>query len=497
MSSATLVIAGQILYSASNLIERAIIANALSTEAYGQVGIGLSLLFIGTTVGLLGFRSGIPRYVSRFTDDTEIRGAVVTGLVASVASSVVVAVVLYTNVDLIASYLLDPGDSTLLLRLFILTIPVVTLLQIGTSAIRGMENTLYRTYAEQLAYPGLRLLLMAVFLLGLGWGIAATGYAYLASAAVGVIIAFALFNRLFSMRGPVETSFREMLSYSLPLVLSGLAVRLLTKADTLMVGYFQTTVDVAYYEAAFPLATGLQLFLGAFGFLYFPLISRLDSEDRLGEVNNMYKLTTKWVYLLTFPVFLLLFAFPSDVLRIVLRPEYSAAGLALSILSVGYFTQAAAGRCIETLSAFGRTRLVFMINGLSFLLNFCLNLYLIPEYSFVGAAVSSAVAFVFLNSLTVGLLWRLYGVTPFSTHSVRTFVALPFALVPPALVVSRLVTLSLPTFVLAVVVLPILSVVVYVAAGCTESEDRIVVDLAEDKLGRSIPFVDRIIPPRE
>ena len=496
MSSATLVIAGQMLYSVSNLVERAIIANFLSTEAYGQVGIGLSLMFIGSTVGILGFQSGIPRYISRFTDDSEIRGAVLTGIAVSTTTSVLVAGAMYLNTDLLASYLLDPGDSTELMKLFILTIPVVTMLRIGASSIRGLENTLYRTYAEQLVYPGTRLLLLIVFL-GLGWGIAAAGYAYVISAAVSAVIAFALFQRLFSMRGPFRTSFREMLSYSLPLVLSGLATQLLTKADTLMVGYFQTNVDVAYYEAAFPLATGLQLFLGAFGFLYFPLISRLDSEDRMGEVNSMYQLTTKWVYLLTFPVFLLLFAFSSDVLRIVLRPEYTAAGLALSILSIGYFTQAAAGRCIETLSAFGRTRMIFLINGSSFLLNFGLNIFLIPRYSFLGAAVASAVAFIFMNSATVFVLWREYSVTPFSTHSVRTFVALPITLIPPALLISEVVSLTVPTFLLSIVLAPLASLVVYIAARCTEVEDRIVVDLVEDKLGRSLPFVDRVIPGNE
>ena len=496
MSSATLVMAGQMLYSVSNLVERAVIANVLSTEAYGQVGIGLSLLFIGTTVGLLGIQSGIPRHISRFTEGSQIRGAVFTGLTVSLCWSLLVAGTMYLNTDLIASYLLDPGDSTELLKLFIVAVPLVVLLRVGTSAIRGMENTLYRTYAEQLVYPGARLLLLVVFL-ALGWGIVAAGYAYIASAAIGALVAFGLFGRLFSIRGGFETNYREMLSYSIPLVLSGLATQLLTKADTLMLGYFQTNVAVAYYEAAFPLATGLQLFLGAFGFLYFPLISRLDSEDRLDEVNNMYELTTKWVYLLTFPVFLLLFAFSSDVLRIVLRPEYAAAGLALSVLSVGYFTQAAAGRCIETLSAFGRTRLIFLINGSSFLLNLGMNLYLIPRYSFLGAAVASAVAFVFMNGLTVGALWWIYGVNPFSPRFVRTCLALPVALVPPALVVSNEIALTLPTFILAIALLPVLSLVVYFAAGCAEAEDRIVVDLVENKLGRSLPFVDRLFPARE
>lgn len=497
MSSATLVIVGQVLYSISNLVERSLVANVLSAEAYGQVGIGLSILTIGTTLGLVGSQAGVARYLSRFSDDADRRGVIVTGGVIALIGSAVVSVGLYFNLDLLASYLLDEGDSTQLLGLFVLAIPVVAVLKTGIALIRGMENTIYRTYAEQLVYPGLRLLLLAVFLVGFGWGIAAAGYAYLASAAVSAVVALILFQRLFEVRGPFRTNFGEMLAYSAPLVFSGFASMLLSRSDTLMIGIFRSNVEVAYYEAAFPLATGLSMFLGAFGFMYFPIISRLDSEDRIGEVNTTYKLTTKWVFLLTFPVFLLLFTFPDDVLRIIFRPEYAEAGFALSILSVGFFSQAATGRCTETLSAFGKTRAIFVINSSSFLLNLGLNLFLIPRHGFVGASVASAIAYTTLNGVSVLVLWRWFGITPFSSASTRTFLVLPVMLIPPFFLLARTISLSPFAMGALIVIMPLLSLVVYFAGGCAEAEDRLAVDIVENKLGRTLPLVDRILPPKE
>jgi O-antigen/teichoic acid export membrane protein len=497
MSSATLVIVGEILYSVSTLAERVLIANVLSPEAYGQVGIGLSVLTIGATLGVFGSSAGVARYLSRFTDETDQRGVALTGLMIAVLGSITITAALYLNVDLLGSYLLDEGDSTRLLGLFVLTIPVVSLVAIGVGLIRGMENTIYRMYARQIVYPGLRLLLLIVFLVGFGWGVAAAGYAYIVSAAVTVVVAFLLFGRLFAIRGPFRTNVRELLSYSAPLVFAELSGTLLTRSDTLMIGFFRTNAEVGYYAAAYPLAGGLSLFLGAFGFMYLPIVSRLDSEDRLDEVNDTYKLTTKWVYLLTFPVFLLFFTFPDDVLRIVFQPEYEIAGLALSILCVGKLSAVATGQCTETLSALGETKAIFLINGSALALNFGMNLVFIPRYGFVGAAVASAVASGALNGVTVLALRQWFGITPFSSASVRTFVVLPVVLIPPFLLLARGISLSVLTMAILIITMPVLSLVVYFAGGCAEAEDRIAATLIEDKLGRSLPLVDRVLPPRE
>ena len=494
LSSATLVMVGQVFYSVSNLVERALIANSLSQAAYGQVGVGLSVLTVGTTFGLVGVEAGTSRYLSRYTDESERRGVLVTGGTVGVVGSVVVAAALYLNLDRLASLL--QAENTELLGLFVLAIPLVAMLKLAVSFLRGVENTLYRTYAQHFIYPGMRIILVFV-MLSAGWGIAAAGYAYIAAAAIAAAVAFGLFTRLFDVRGAFETHYRTMFTYSAPLVFSGFATTLLSKADTLMVASLRGPTEVALYDAAYPLAAGLTMFLGAFGFMYFPLVSRYDSEDRLDEVDEAFKLTTKWTYLFTFPVFLLFFVFSADVIAIVFTPDYREAGVALSVLAFSFFVVAATGRCTETLSAFGKTRTILVINASTLALNLGLNLVLIDRLGFVGAAVASAVAYIGMNLVYVVVLWRWFGISPFSAATVRTFVALPAVLLPPFLLIARWVRLSPLTLALLIVLLPILTLVVYVGTGCTEAQDRVAVDLIEDKLGRSLPLVDRFVPPRE
>lgn len=496
VSSATLVIVGQVLYSVSKLVERIVIARFLSPEAYGEVDIGLALVTLATTVGLVGLRQGVPRYMSRFDDPRDKRGVWVTGLAIAGVLGVVLAGVLLVNVSAVTGLFLEEPDNERLLVVFVLAVPFVIGLQVGIGAIRGLENTRYRTYTRDLLYPGLRLLVI-VALLSAGVGITAAGYGYLVAALVSFVAAHLLLNRLLPLVGPVRTHAREMLTFSIPLVVSTLLSRLLTRTDTLMLGYFRPSYEVGLYGAAYPLATALGLILSSFGFMYLPVASRLDAEDKREEVDAIYTLTTKWIYVLTFPLFLTLVAFPSEVLSATFGSQYAPASGALAILAVGFFARAGFGRCRETVSALGYTTYLLVTNAGAFTLNVVLNLLLIPRYGYHGAAVASAVTFVSLNAVVYGFLQVKFDISPFARRSLRAFVALPVTLLPPVWLLSRHVSptlLTLPAFVVAA---SAATVVVVALAGGLQPEDRIPVEFLEDHVGVRLPLVRLFIPDEE
>jgi O-antigen/teichoic acid export membrane protein len=492
-SSATLVALGALLYSMSNLIERVVIARFLSVEAYGQVAIGLSVMTLGVTVALLGFGQGVPRYMSRFDDEADVRGAWLTGLGVAAGASLLIAGALALAVDPLSSLLVSDAPNPDLLRLFILAVPFVTVLRIGVGGIRGMENTRYRTYAQDLTFPGARLGLIVALLVA-GVGVYAAGIAYVVAAAVAALLAHILLDRLFPLVGPVRFHTAEMLTFSIPLVGSAVVRTLLTRVDTLMIGALRTTVEVGLYSAAFPLATGLQLFLGSFGFMYLPMASRLDASGDLSELNRMYRLTTKWVFTLTFPVFVLLAVFPGDVLGTVFGPEYVGAASVLTVLTVGFIIEAAAGRNAETLLALGLSRFTLAVNLVAFVGNIVINVLLIPRYGIMGAAVASAAAFTIRNVLVYVVLSRQFGITPFSTYSTRTFLVLPLTLLAPAVALSWAGDFSLAGLAVIGLALAAATVVVVSVTGCLQAEDRILVDLVEGKLGRELPFIRRYLP---
>lgn len=498
LSSATLVLFGSLLYSGSSLIERIVIARTLSLGAYGRVSTGIAILEFCSTLALIGLTQGVPRYMSRFDDERDRRGVWLAGLGIAAVLGCCVAGVLVLGVDWITPRLFDRAGPTSreLLILFALSIPIYAGMSVGVSGIQGYEVTIYRTYAQDLLYPTVRLVVLGV-LLYVGFGATAAGYAYLLAVAVGFLASHVLLARLMPLVGPFRTHTREIVTFSFPLILATLITVMLLRTDTLMLAYFRPDREVGLYTTAYPLAGAMSLVLAAFGFLYLPMTSRLDAEDRRDEVNELYQVTTKWIYVVTFPAFLAFVVFAEDVLAVFFGPQAIPAGPALAILSLGFFVSAAAGRSRETLSALGNTVAVLVSNAVAFVLNFVLNLLLIPVYGFLGASVASASAYTLLYAVVYVILRRNYGITPFSRWSTRTFVVLPLALFPPTVLLSQVISLSAVTLPVFLVGAGLLTVAVVALTGCLQPQDVVPLDLVEDRLGVTIPLLRRYIPDAE
>jgi O-antigen/teichoic acid export membrane protein len=491
LSSATLVLVGTLLGALATLFERIIVGRLLSPDAYGEFSIGLAVLTLGSTVALVGLNQGVPRYMARFDTIEDVRGTWWTGLIVGGGTAVLLSVILLVERSVIAPQLFNTNTATPLFELFVLTIPFYVMLEIGISAIRGLENTRFKIYTYDLFFPVARITLLVGLLLA-GFDIIATGYSYLAITVIAAVIAHIFLNRLLPLRGSKRLHVKKLFGFSAPLMISAVMSILLTRTDTLMLGYFQPSRIVGIYNAAFPLAQALIIVLSAFGYLYLPLISRLDRSNERDEIERVYELTTKWIYIVTFPAFALLVAFPNEIIAIVFGAQYAVDPFLLRILAIGFFTDAAAGRNRETLTSLGFPRTILLINGLAFVVNATLNLMWIPEYSYRGAAVASVISFILINFLGCWILYYKTTITPFNSQSVRTFLSLPIILLPPILFLARRVQLSLVTIPVFLVTVGITSIAVVALIGGIETEDIIIIEFIEEQIGLRIPHVRQL-----
>lgn len=493
LSSATLVLAGTLVFSTAGLVERVIVARWLSKSAYGEINSALAILTLGMTLSVMGLYQGVPRFMSRFDNFQNKRGVYLSGLLTSLLVSTCLAGILVVSLDFTFPILFEDPDSYLLVLAIVLAIPFGTAMRVTVGGVRGMEQTLYRVYIRDLGYRVGRVFFVVVFLL-LGYGVVAMGFAVLAATILGFVGGLLLLNKILPLRGRAQFNVSELVRFSIPLSISTIIVVLLVRTDTLMLAYFKPSADVGLYGAAFPLSQALLLALSSFGYIYLPLISRLDEGDEHAGINRVYELSTKWIFVVTFPPFLLFTVFGEGTLSLFFGDKYAAASTAFAVLSLGFFTNAAAGRSRETISALGYPKYNLAINGIAFLTNIALNLVLIPLYSYLGAAVASAAAFGTINILAVGLLKTKFGISPFSPDSIRTFVAVPVVLLPIGHVLSMVVPVTPVTFPLLLIGFGIASLVVVVSTRGVRPEDAILLDFIEEKIGTELPFVWGYVP---
>ena len=150
--------------------------------------------------------------------------------------------------------------------------------------------------------------------------------------------------------------------------------------------------------------------------------------------NSVYEITTSWLVLLLWPVFLLSVAYGPVVLSVFGR-AYSAGYPVMVILGLSMLLATVCGQVDMVLITSGRSSWS-LVNGLLTVgVNIGLDLVLIPRYGITGAAIGWAVAIAVSNLMPLAQLAAVLRLHPFGrgtviacTLSVLSFGAIPLAL---------------------------------------------------------------------
>jgi O-antigen/teichoic acid export membrane protein len=239
----------------------------------------------------------------------------------------------------------------------------------------------------------------------------------------------------------VKMPFLTVFGFALPLLTSDLVYVVMNTFDTLLLGRFHGTTEVAEFRVVQPVATLNTLVFTSFTVLFMPLAARLfERQDRDG-IRDLYWTTAVWMAILTFPVFLVTSVLARPLTVLLFGQRYADSGTYLALLAVGYYFQAALGFNGLTIQVFGRLGYTVTVNLLAAAYNAGVNLLLIPKYGALGAAIGTSSALVVHNLLKqLGLRlgtgitvfdWRYARVYTIIAGSALSFAAVQALLSPP------------------------------------------------------------------
>ncbi|WP_433632037.1 flippase [Halomicrococcus sp. NG-SE-24] len=462
---------------------RLVIARELGKVSYGAVSLGAMMMTAVTTIVIIGTDTGVGRYLPRFDDPARRRGVMTS------AFQIVVPVALFAGVTIavfaktLATDVFHDPDLVNVLRIFGLTIPLVAVVRLTVGSIRGMQDAFPRVYIQNLAVPVTRFGLIAVAVIaGLGSiGIAA---AYAGAYAVATALSIHYLARrtpLFNALDAIPMH-RDLLTFSAPLMITATMYMLLSNFDTFMLGAMASTGDVGVYNVAYPLAQLLTITLSAFGFIFMPTISELHSNGKTDEMARTYEVVAKWIFVVSLPLFLVFVTYPGLIIRYTFGPEYSNGALTLSILTIGFFAHIIAGPSGDMLTAIGKQRLVMYDNILVAGLNIVLNLILIPQYSYLGAAVATTGSYFLMNGLFLVFLYRETGVHPFRREQIGPGLAAGVLWLCISWITTTVFTLTLSTFIVAEAIFIILYMIVVLRYGGIEDEEISLLNSFEERI---------------
>lgn len=406
-----LVLIGTVLSMLSGFLFRVVNARLLSQEVFGHLVLGLSLLNVSAIVCTFGLTQGVVKYISS-KEQEENWDTYITVTLATVAGlGTVLAIPGVFFAESIAGLFGNSDMPPLVVTVFIVTIPLFSVMKVLTGVYRGQMDSQTFVKINKLLRPISRLVLTGAAAYLVGTAAAVAGAFFLATALTAVAGVALLFRNGWRPVVDRTADIVPLYRFSLPLAVSASVFVLLTYFDKLAIGYYLTASDAAIYGVAAALVVLLGVFRSAFAFLLYPKISELISDGNRSEVADLYEQTTKWILLCTTPAFLILVLRPGPLIRL-FGAEYApeTVGPVIGILAVGIFVDAVVGPNGQALLGFGRSKVVLIYNVIAVLLNVALNVLLIPQFGLVGAGAASVAGYLVMNGLKSADLFYNHGI---------------------------------------------------------------------------------------
>jgi O-antigen/teichoic acid export membrane protein len=494
--SAIIVLGGSILSQAMGFGTRIILTRFLPVNGYGEIVLGITVLNVLGLLSIVGLGQAQTRYLPQAKSKEERQEVAGVIYQIGIGLSIIWAGVGFVSADFIAGTVFDRPEMTNVIRVFALSLPFYVFYKLSLKGIQGHRETTPNILTRNVVHPISRIGAVAVFALG-GFGAIGLSIGYTSAFAFGGIAAFVFFlrtdrYRIRALLRPASKSrYQEILSFSLPLAASASFGLVTSHTDRFLLGVFGTGEAVGVYDVTFLLAQFILFFGPVLNYLFQPIMSEYDGKDDVERMGQLYTIITRWLVILTFPIFALLVLFPEILLGTFFGNEYQAGSMALSVLAVGYFAGRTVGLSNSYLVATGDSKVMMYISGATAALNVGLNIVLIPTYGVVGAAIATVGSTLLNNGTQALYIYRITGIHPFERELLVPLV--------PALVGISLTAVLLPGSSLNVIeagiVTGVLSCVLLLCILLTRSVYVVELKIADsmlDKVGLDLDLNQRL-----
>jgi O-antigen/teichoic acid export membrane protein len=371
-----------------------------------QSGLYFQAYAILSLLGVLasfGFTQSLTRFVALYRAEENgaaLRGVVRLALVVAAGTAALMGAALFAASPYIAREIFHEPSLILLLRFVSVALPSTVYTDCALAATQGFKTM--RPYARINLFfePALNAVL-TVTLLVLGLGLkGAMAALTITNVIASVLAAIALQRLLRRYREPPEYEARRLLSFTVVSWGSQLTAIGLLWADTILLGIMRTSAAVGLYQVATRLTILMTTVIAPIGLAFAPRVADLYRRGELEALRHAYAVVTSWIFRLALPAAVVLIVFARQLLGL-FGPGFESGATVTVVLTVGQLVNAITGPCGLMLVMSGRPGIQLAGNAATLALNLGLNLYLIPRYGVVGAAIAWAISMIFINALRV------------------------------------------------------------------------------------------------
>ena len=295
---------------------------------------------------------------------------------------------------------------------------------LGLAEIANSLAQLYRCVFrahEEMKYEALTVIAERGAFLVIGGGAILRGYGLvpvcqvmLVASCINLILSVGLTRLRFTQLRfqPSRETVKVLMQQALPFAVGNLFNLLYFRVDAIMLSKLSSEgVDAnTWYGLAYTIVNAFTILPGAFMMgAMFPVLSRAWEREK-GRFPGAYTFGMRWMVLSGFPLAVGL-SLLSPEITAVLFPTYTPSEVGKIATALQWLSWAGGLIFVTTavqavLRATDKRRAFSVLMGATALLNICLNIYLIPRYSHVGAAKAMVMSEAFLLIFGIGYISR-------------------------------------------------------------------------------------------
>ncbi|HHG74659.1 MAG TPA: flippase [Persephonella sp.] len=381
-----------------------LVTRKLGASAWGIFALSFTVLQIASVLSRLGLDGALLRFIAQYKAQGKGKTAFsiyLKSLKVVIPISLFLTALLYYLSPIIADKVFNKDYLSEYLQIMSLGILPFTLLFINSESLRSLKKIKEYTFFQSifpyfLAFAFVFMLLMFSFKL--------TEKEVVLSFVFAIFIA-CVFSFLFLIRelknlsgNSEDIPLKSILSVSLPMFMSSSLFMIMSWTDIIMLGIFRTQEEVGIYNVAVRLSVITSFTLAAINSIAAPKFAELWGKKDLEGLKKVAQQSTKLIFWTSAPVLILYLLFPSFFMGL-FGEEFKDGALALVILTVGQFVNAASGSVALILGMTGKQRFAMNIIFVIVIINFIGNMLIIPKLGLIGAAAINMTTTIIWNAI--------------------------------------------------------------------------------------------------
>ena len=426
--SSTANLVGSSVMATTTFLLTLVVTRGLPREEAGLFFSATSVFVLTTSLGQLGTNTALVYFLARsrsMATTERIRHYVGVAVGPVMVTGVVAGGGLFVLAEPVAR-IIAPGHlvgTTSYLRLLALFIPLAGYENVILAASRGLGVMRPSVMVEQVGRSVVQLVLVAAAIwlsgsryLGLAWVVA-----YLPAAVCAGLWYRALASRrAYENQITVEVDTRQLREefwrFSGPRALASVGQVTMQRLDILLVAAITGPVAAAVYTAATRFVVLGQMINRAISTAVQPRLSEALARHDVATTNLLYRVSTGWLILLTWPLYLSLMVYGERLLSIFGKGYETGEGVLL-LLASSMLLATGCGMVDMVLNMGGRTSWNLGNVTLALTVNLGLDLWLIPGHGILGAAIGWATAIGVSNLAALSQVALILKLHPFGSST--------------------------------------------------------------------------------